>query len=137
MTASRLVTATAVVAYRSSLHGVGEAGRVPVELWYDPADPHAVRLQIEDDGNVWVFARDLLRDGLAAHAGLMDVRVWTCGPTVHIALSDRDDGRVILDLPALMVARFVGQCWRLVPDGAERFDCDGFLTRVLDGGGRG
>jgi hypothetical protein len=46
---------------------------------YEPTDPYAVTVgTIRADGRsaTWTFARSLLADGTAGHAGLGDVRIW-------------------------------------------------------------
>ena len=58
------------------------ATSVPVraELRYDIADPYAVQVSFhtgsDTDAVEWTFARSLLTEGVSAHAGEGDVRVW-------------------------------------------------------------
>ena len=52
---------------------------VPVALRYDPeADPRRVHIMLPGH-HEWVFARDLLEQGLRAPAAAGDVRIWPCG----------------------------------------------------------
>ncbi|WP_093840184.1 SsgA family sporulation/cell division regulator [Streptomyces aidingensis] len=57
------------------------AFRTPVELHYTSADPYAVRLTFTLAGDPpvsWVFARELLVDGVSMPTGDGDVRVSPC-----------------------------------------------------------
>src|SRR5215213_6281529 len=65
---------------------------VKVELTYDSRDPYAVQASFRTGHGTavdWVFARDLLADGLMASSGTGDVRVQPM-PT--------DSGRIELEL---------------------------------------
>ena len=78
--------------------GYGIAG--PVKWIYDPADPHAVMMDLsvlctepEQQGQVvqWTFARSILVRGLVGgQAGIGDVRITRNGPWLDIALTSPD-----------------------------------------------
>src|SRR5215213_1880431 len=78
-----------------------DAVPLPVSLRYGAADPYAVRAVFSGDGMEveWVFARDLLRTGLATPIGDGDVHVWPSWGTgrelVMISLTS-PDGQAVL-----------------------------------------
>lgn len=107
-----------------------ECVAVPVALEYDVGDPFAIAATFgpSTDGGVrWVFARDLLAQGLRATAGDGDVRVWPAvshgKPVVCIGLRS-PDGAALLEAPAHPLSAFVTSTYELVPEGRE--------TRLLD-----
>lgn len=115
---------------------------VPVQgrVTYAPADPYAVHavFQVESDERIeWVFARDLLADGLVAPAGEGDVGVWPSrsgGRRVVCLSLSSPSGQALLEAPLDDVAEFVGDVYRAVPPGAESelLDLDEALARLLD-----
>jgi hypothetical protein len=112
---------------------------VKVELEYSVRDPYAVQASFRTGNTsavVWVFARDLLADGLSEPSGDGDVRV---APMAH------DPGRVelVLNSPsghatfttcAATLAEFLERTYEAVPPGAEYswLDFDAALTSLLD-----
>ena len=120
---------------------VPDAGPVPlpVSLRYVAADPYAVRALFRGgDGETsveWVFARDLLVDGLERATGLGDVHVWPSrgadGDIVVIALSS-PDGRAVLHADADDLRLFVGRTLEVVPTGTEalHLDVDDVVARL-------
>jgi hypothetical protein len=107
-----------------------------VTFVYDPSDPYAVQLVFTDDVTSWRFGRNLLADGLAAHAGLGDVRLWPAtsprGVVLLMVLSALGE-RALLEFPADEVHRFLDRTYRQVPRGAEadRIDFDRLVARLL------
>src|ERR1700759_3868137 len=79
---------------------------VPAGLRYDTADPYAVHATLPtaaEETVEWVFARDLLAEGLHRPTGTGDVRVWPSRShgqgVVCIALSS-PEGEALLEAPA-------------------------------------
>src|SRR5258708_34567279 len=76
------MNASAVVGAELGLRVVvPEHGGVPLtaSLYYRGDDPYAIRMAFHvgtDDPVEWIFARDLLAEGLDCVAGDGDVRVW-------------------------------------------------------------
>ena len=117
---------------------------MPVEaaFGYDPGDPFAVRAEFtlapDDEPVVWVFARDLVVQGLHAPAGQGDVALWPSRsqgqPMVCLALSS-PDGQALLECRRGDLVAFLDQTLATVPAGDEsrHLDVDTPLVRLLDG----
>ena len=87
---------------------------VPAGLRYDTADPYAVHATFHtgaEETVEWVFARDLLAEGLHRPTGTGDVRVWPSRShgqgVVCIALSS-PEGEALLEAPARALESFLG-----------------------------
>jgi hypothetical protein len=84
----------------------------------------------------WVFARDLLRTGLASPVGDGDVHVWPSWGTgrelLMISLTS-PDGQALLEATAEDVRSFLDRTAAVVPDGEEsnHLDLDAALARLL------
>lgn len=95
-------------------------------LTYRVSDPYAVeaRFHADDaDETVWIFARDLLRNGLERRNGLGDVSVWpgtgTQGePRVFVRLSS-PEGSALLSAADADLRAFLDAASNLVSYGAE------------------
>ena len=110
-------------------------------LRYDPTDPWAVRVAFhtggEGDGIVeWLFARQLLTDGVAGPVGEGDVRVW---PSVHghsrvlnLAMAS-PSGSALFEIERDELVEFLQQTYLSVPTGAEEgvVDLDAELAMLL------
>ena len=117
---------------------------VPVEasFEYDPSDPFAVRAEFwlteGEDPVVWVFARDLIAQGLDSPAGEGDVGVWPSRshgePVVCLALSS-PNGHALLECQRADLAGFLEQTLATVPAGDEslHLDVDTPIDLLLDG----
>lgn len=112
---------------------------VPTVLAYDSSDPFAVTASFDTGGDapiVWVFARDLLLEGLQRPAGQGDVTVWPSieddGDTIHVALSS-PDGEAEFQASASQIERFLARTFALVPIGEElhNIDVDAAYTALL------
>lgn len=118
---------------------------VPVRLLFERSDPFAVHMvfTIAPGREVrWVFARDLLLDGLLRPAGEGDVRVWPspdgttpqCAPLdgVFVELSS-PSGQARFEASATTVARFLDETLEVVPSGTESslVDVDAALAALL------
>lgn len=122
------------------LDATGPTLRLTAELRYDAADPYAVDAVFhtgDPDGVRWVFARDLLAEGLTGPSGEGDV---TVAPLVDdrgrrlILLELRSpDGHAVLQAPADKVASFLATTYRICPAGTEsaRIDIDALTGHLL------
>src|SRR3569833_625013 len=105
------------------------AGPVKVELRYDTRDPYAVVAAFRTGraGWVeWVYARDLLADGLLADAGDGDVRIR---PSVE----DPASGHAMFVASAQELAVFLDRSYDVVLPGNEHLwvDVDDALTHLI------
>jgi hypothetical protein len=112
---------------------------VPALLAYCPEDPYAVHVTFhlgQDSPVTWVFARELLVEGLFRACGTGDVRIW---PTrsdgrslICLALSS-PAGEALLEASAAPVAAWLEQTLRAVPTGTESsvMDLDAVLAGLL------
>lgn len=106
----------------------GNQPTVHTELHWHPSHPHAVRLVTADPAagtrTAWVFARDLLHDGLLAPAGLGDVTVAPTWPGITEILLRSHVGagyHLALRYPSTAVAKFVADTHLQVPAGSEYY----------------
>ncbi|MEU9064806.1 SsgA family sporulation/cell division regulator [Streptomyces sp. NPDC048430] len=111
---------------------------LPSQLRYDATDPYAVHLSLGAPTAgpvVWVFARELLAEGLRRPAGVGDVLVFPrhrCLPdTMRIVLRTRA-GAALVELSASEVTRFLQNAGQLVPPGTEAayVDIDSGLAQL-------
>ena len=111
-------------------------------LQYGAADPLAV-VALFDTGEgapvQWVFARDLLIEGLTRRCGDGDVVVWpTMGAdgsaTIHLRLTSPHGGALI-EADASAIRDFIDGTRRLVPVGGEDelLDVDAVVDAILGG----
>lgn len=118
----------------------GVALAVDAAFSYDPGDPFAVRAEFSlepgDSPVVWVFARDLVVQGLQSPAGQGDVAVWPSRangqPVVCLALSS-PDGQALLECRRADLVAFLDLTLATVPAGEEtrHLDVDTPLARLL------
>ncbi|TWP45200.1 SsgA family sporulation/cell division regulator [Lentzea tibetensis] len=96
---------------------------VEAELVYDPEDPYAVAVVFHTgQGRVeWMFARDLLADGLLTPSGEGDilVRPATDDPERVLVELNAPTGFAILSAVAEEVAEFLDQSYDVVQPGEE------------------
>jgi hypothetical protein len=97
---------------------------VQVELRYDTRDPFAVVAAFRTGraGWVeWVFARDLLADGLLAEAGEGDVRIRPAvdDPEVVVVELSSPSGHAVFETSAHRLADFLDRTYDVVVPGAE------------------
>jgi hypothetical protein len=111
---------------------------LPATLAYDPADPYAVSTLFRTvEGDVtWVFARELLEDGLRTPTGIGDVAIWptTVDDRAVVCLSlVSPTGSALLEADAGAVRRFLDDSYRQVPSGDEsdHVDVDDALALIL------
>ncbi|MYV48409.1 SsgA family sporulation/cell division regulator [Streptomyces sp. SID2888] len=106
-----------------------EQGRVPVRLTYRLTEPYAVEAAFYPDGPgrpVWIFARDLLIEGLKHSAGEGDVTVWSPSGQSTTDAEGRTfirlcspEGTALLSASRDQLQHYVTQTQRLCPTGAE------------------
>ena len=124
------MTHIATVTVELELHLVVPGGpSLPVVagLRYDASDPWAVRVAFhtggEGDGIVeWMFARQLLTDGVAATVGEGDIRVWPAvhGPdrVINLAMAS-PSGAALFEIDRDALVEFLQQTYLAVPTGHE------------------
>lgn len=108
-------------------------------LFYSGEDPYAVRMAFHvgtDEPVEWIFARDLLSEGMTAPSGEGDVRVWPSsaesGPTLNLVLSS-PFGQAHFEAPIQALADFLRRTYEAIPAGheGEYFDIGGELDGLL------
>jgi hypothetical protein len=114
---------------------------VPAGLTYSTNDPWAVRVTFrtggEEDGNIeWLFARQLLTDGIRETVGEGDIRVWpsvTDGERVVNLAMASPSGSALFEIDRDALAEFLQQTYVAVPTGAEgaAVDLDAELAQLL------
>lgn len=112
---------------------------VTVELTYNSRDPYAVQASFRTGSTTaveWVFARDLLHDGLVAAAGTGDVRVqpMPLNPgKVQLELSS-PSGHAVFTTCADTLGDFLHRTYRAVPADTEYswLDFDMALSDLLN-----
>ncbi|MGB8651031.1 MAG: SsgA family sporulation/cell division regulator [Mycobacteriales bacterium] len=138
---SHIATVTAELELRLVVPG-GPSLPVLAGLRYDSNDPWAVRVAFqtggEGDGVVeWMFARQLLTDGVAQAVGEGDVRVW---PALHgdervinLAMAS-PSGAALFEIDRDALVEFLQQTYLAVPTGSEEdvVDLDAELQLLLE-----
>jgi hypothetical protein len=111
---------------------------VKVDLSYHSRDPFAVHASFRtghDQAVDWVFARDLLHDGLIAPSGTGDVRVQPLeldADRVQLTLSS-PSGHAVFTTCAQTLGEFLHRTFDAVPPGREYswLDFDLALSELL------
>jgi hypothetical protein len=112
---------------------------VTAVLEYQPPDPYAVTaVLLTTDGPVrWMFARDLLDEGLVHEVGEGDVQLTPVRDAdghsaVQLRLSS-PDGVAVLEASTDGVLEFLARSYGLVPPGQEPtfLDVDGLVALLL------
>ena len=117
----------------------GTATPLAAEVCYDPSDPYAVAAHFRagDSEVQWVFARDLLIQGIDAPTGDGDVHIWPCldatGRAATIIELSSPDGQAVIQARAVELRDFLNQSEALVPCGTEssHVDVDATLAQLL------
>lgn len=114
---------------------------VNASLDYAAHEPFSVRATFRtSDGDVnWVFARDLLADGLRGPAGSGDVTVWPSnnqGRDVMCLSLSSPSGQAMLEANRTDIDEFLTRTYTVVPVGCEstQIDIDALIDRLLDDG---
>ncbi|PSM44074.1 SsgA family sporulation/cell division regulator [Streptomyces dioscori] len=88
---------------------------VPVALRYDPeTDPRRVHIMLPGH-HEWVFARDLLEQGLRAPAAAGDVRIWPCGRVQAVMEFHSATGVAVVQFEAKTLIRFLRRTYTATP----------------------
>lgn len=112
---------------------------VPARLSYRTEDPFAMQItfHIGSEAPVhWMFARELLLDGIFRPCGEGDVRVWPGKAdgrnVIYLALRS-PDGDALLYAPAQAIAAWLERTLRIVPPGSEgeQLDTEDELCALL------
>jgi hypothetical protein len=121
---------------------VALADELPVRsLWsYDASEPFTISVSFQTEEDCWVewlFARDLLVNGLTGSAGIGDVRMRprrTNGRTVLQLEISSPEGHALLELDRESVQRFLEATVKIVPLGEEsdHFDVDGLIDEITN-----
>lgn len=118
-----------------------ESDPVQLDVWlqYSSADPYAVTVAFQgDDVTVnWVFARELLCDGLTRSAGLGDVQIWPSSGDDESAILIRlssPDGLATLEADRSQVREFLDRTEEIVAQGSEadHLDIDQRLADLME-----
>jgi Streptomyces sporulation and cell division protein, SsgA len=116
-------------------------------LYYSGSDPYAIRMAFHVGASEpveWIFARDLLAEGLMTPEGDGDVRVWPSletGPAgeegggfgvLNIELSS-PFGEALFEAPSEAITDFLNRTYHIVPMGKESdvIDFDAELNGLL------
>jgi hypothetical protein len=114
--------------------------RIPVRAHFDyeRSDPFAVRVSFclpHQRQVTWIFARDLLADGLYFPVGAGDIHIAPDGaPTgrnARITLSP-PSGAALIEVRKSAMRDFLRATERLVPRGQEEIDFDAFLKECIE-----
>ena len=137
---THIATVTAELELRLVVPG-GPSLPVIANLRYETADPWAVRVAFqtggEGDGIVeWMFARQLLTDGVAKTVGEGDIRVWPSvigrEHFVNLAMAS-PSGSALFEIDRDALVEFLQQTYLAVPTGAEEdvVDIDAEIAILL------
>lgn len=111
-----------------------DAESVEVTFSYDPADPLAVRVRVVRDAgeHTWVFARDLLADGLRSMTPVGEGQVQVAATSVltEITHADVTGEQIVLRAPWWNTREFVRLCQAEVPRGHEVVDVDAWVAAL-------
>jgi hypothetical protein len=112
-------------------------------LFYSSEDPYAIRVAFHvglDEPVEWIFARELLAQGMDGQEGLGDVRVWPSDEAadgeparvLNIELAS-PFGQARFEALVSEIAEFLQRTYRAVPEGQEgdHVDVEAELTDLL------
>ncbi|MFD4633885.1 SsgA family sporulation/cell division regulator [Streptomyces sp. NPDC058284] len=117
----------------------GRERALPVVLRYSAEDPLAVQMTFPSEASLdgvevtWIFARQLLEDGLSAPAGSGDVHIWPCGRAQTVLEFHAHQGLALVQFDKITLRRFLVRSYAVVPAGGEEesLDLDTGLSRLL------
>lgn len=112
---------------------------IRVNLRYLREDPFAVHLafpatvSLEGEEVEWVFARDLLDDGLYEPSGEGDVHLWPCDADRVVMAFESARGVAMVEFAAADLRSFLESSYRAVPMGQEprHMDIDAYLATLF------
>ena len=121
---------------------------VLADLRYSADDPWAVRVAFQtgarnEDGSgdgivEWMFARQLLTDGVSGTVGEGDIRVWPAMAggerVINLAMAS-PSGSALFEIDRDALVEFLQQTYLAVPTGSEEdvVDIDAELALLLEG----
>ena len=118
---------------------------VVAEMRYAAVDPWAVRVSFQvgsgqdGDGTVdWLFARQLLTEGISGTVGDGDVRVWPSvsgrDRVINLAMAS-PSGAALFEIDRDALVEYLHQTQFVVPTGTEQdvVDLDAELALLLEG----
>ncbi|MFI1680776.1 MULTISPECIES: SsgA family sporulation/cell division regulator [unclassified Streptomyces] len=119
----------------------GRERALSVVLRYSAEDPLAIQMVFPSQASLdgaevtWIFARQLLEEGMAAPAGSGDVHIWPCGRARTVLEFHSHQGLALVQFDKLVLRRFLVRSYAVVPAGGEEevLDLDRGLSRLLDG----
>ncbi|MFK4066486.1 SsgA family sporulation/cell division regulator [Streptomyces sp. NPDC029674] len=119
----------------------GRERALPVVLRYSAEDPLAIQMTFPSQASLdgaevtWVFARQLLEDGLVAPTGSGDVHIWPCGRARTVLEFHSHQGLALVQFDKIVLRRFLVRSYAVVPAGGEgaQIDLDEGLSRLLGG----
>ena len=111
---------------------------VPCSLEYRAEEPYAISATFRTGTTdiEWMFARDLLLEGLQRPAGEGDVVIWPehhgAAPLILLALNS-PSGQAVLECDRAHVEHFMRRTFQIVPLGDEgaTLDIDGTIAAIL------
>ena len=113
---------------------------VPCSLEYREEEPYAIRATFRTGITdiEWMFARDLLLEGLQKPSGEGDVVMWPehhDGALLLIALNS-PSGQAVLECDSALVEQFLRRTFQIVPLGQESasIDIDATIAEILRNG---
>ncbi|MEW1649048.1 SsgA family sporulation/cell division regulator [Streptomyces sp. NPDC091219] len=112
---------------------------VSTNLSFRSWEPYSVHISFSMEGRApvnWVFARELLAEGIVRPSGLGDVRIWpedSDRPGFLSLQLSSPYGRALLALPAGLVTPWLARTYHAVPAGFEggSLEFDRELARLL------
>lgn len=139
--ASNLPTAVTAELFLQMVVDLDRTVDVPCALEYRSEEPYAVRATFRTGGAdiEWMFARDLLAEGLKRPSGEGDVVVWPehSGPRelVLVALNS-PSGQAVLEADRDEIVHFLERTYDIVSSGAESdaMDLDSWIAQILGEG---
>ena len=109
---------------------------------YAAHEPFSVRATFRtSEGDVnWVFARELIAEGLRKPAGDGDIAMWpskTDGREVLCISLSSPSGQALMEAPRDSIEEFLARSYTVVPAGSEStlIDMDSLIDRLLEDGG--
>ncbi len=111
-------------------------------LDYSAHEPYSVQCTFRtSEGDVnWVFARELLAEGLRSPSGDGDVAMWPSrsgGRDVLCISLSSPNGRAMVEARSGDIEEFLARTYTIVPAGSEAalIDFDGLIERLLSDSG--
>lgn len=98
---------------------------VPVTLRYAADDPLAIQIIFPPEASLdgaevtWIFARQLLEEGLRAPAGGGDVHIWPCGRARTVLEFHAPQGLALMQFDRAVLRRFLLRTYAVVGAGRE------------------